>query len=319
MNKKWNWIVGAVAFVLLMTGAGIFYNWLAADYQRNEENVGPDTVQSGYQADAGAEKTERTPETQESAADANAEQTVAAVDFSMLDTVGETVQLSAHFGKPVVLNFWATWCGPCQAEMPYFNEAYGQYGEQVDFMMVNLTDGVRDTVESAGAFVQEQGYTFPVYFDAQQQGMYAYGVMSIPTTLLINEQGEIVSYYVGSMTREILFDLLEQHLHVSSLPAQEAVQETAQAAVTYVFRNAKLLNQHYEKHGIEMGFASAAEYEAAASAVINNPNALYKTEKEDGDGVYYVEETNEFVILSTDGYIRTYFQPSNGIKYFNKQ
>ena len=68
-----------------------------------------------------------------------------------------------------------------------------------------------------------------------------------------------------------------------------------------------------------MGFASAEEYEAAASAVINNPAALTKTEKEDGDYVYYLEETNEFVILSTDGYIRTYFLPSAGKAYYDRQ
>lgn len=88
---------------------------------------------------------------------------------------------------------------------------------------------------------------------------------------------------------------------------------------TYKFRNNKLLNQHYEKHGIEMGFASAKDYEAAASAVVNNPNALTKTEKEDGDFVYYVEATNEFVIVSTDGYLRTYFYPSSGKKYYDRQ
>ena len=89
--------------------------------------------------------------------------------------------------------------------------------------------------------------------------------------------------------------------------------------ISYTFRNETLLNQHYQKHGIEMGFSSAKEYEAAASAVIQNPNALYKTEQEDGDGVYYLESTNEFVIVSTDGYIRTYFYPNAGIKYFNRQ
>jgi pyocin large subunit-like protein len=68
-----------------------------------------------------------------------------------------------------------------------------------------------------------------------------------------------------------------------------------------------------------MGFASAAEYEAAASAVINNPAALSKTEKEDGDYVYYVEATNEFVILSLDGYIRTYFYPSAGKAYYDRK
>lgn len=89
--------------------------------------------------------------------------------------------------------------------------------------------------------------------------------------------------------------------------------------VDYYFRSEKLLSQHYDKHGRDMGFASAAEYEKAASAVINNPEALYKTEAEDGDGVYYIEETNEFVVLSTDGYIRTYFLPDSGKKYFDKQ
>ena len=98
----------------------------------------------------------------------------------------------------------------------------------------------------------------------------------------------------------------------------EETQEQAEN-VDYYFRSEKLLNQHYEKHGIEMGFASAEEYEAAASAVINNPDALSKTEAEDGDQVYYVEATNEFVILSTDGYIRTYFYPSAGLDYYNRQ
>lgn len=101
--------------------------------------------------------------------------------------------------------------------------------------------------------------------------------------------------------------------------AAPATEESVPATVTYRFRNKKLLSDHYNKHGIDMGFASAAEYEAAAAAVVTNPNALHKTEKEDGDDVYYVEATNEFVVVSTDGYIRTYFCPDSGIKYYNKQ
>ena len=89
--------------------------------------------------------------------------------------------------------------------------------------------------------------------------------------------------------------------------------------VTYKFRSKKLLDQHYDKHGKEMGFASAADYEKAASDVVNNPDALNKIEKEDGDYVYYVEATNEFVIVSTDGYIRTYFLPSAGKSYYDRQ
>lgn len=87
----------------------------------------------------------------------------------------------------------------------------------------------------------------------------------------------------------------------------------------YFFRNEKLLNQHYEKHGIDMGFDSPESYEKAASDVINNPKALNKEEAEDVDFVFYLEDTNEFVVLSTDGYIRTYFLPDAGKKYYDRQ
>ena len=90
-------------------------------------------------------------------------------------------------------------------------------------------------------------------------------------------------------------------------------------APMYCFRSQELLDQHYEKHGMAMGFASAQEYELAASAVVTDPRALHKIEQEDGDDVYYIEETNEFVVVSTDGYIRTYFLPSSGKAYFDKQ
>ena len=89
--------------------------------------------------------------------------------------------------------------------------------------------------------------------------------------------------------------------------------------VEYTFRNAKLLEEHFQKHGIEMGFATEEEYQKAASDVANDPNALHKLEKDDKDDVYYLEETNEFVVISVDGYIRTYFCPDSGKKYFDKQ
>jgi len=85
------------------------------------------------------------------------------------------------------------------------------------------------------------------------------------------------------------------------------------------FRKESNLTSHYEKHGIEMGFDSAEEYLEAANAVVNNPDSLHKLEAEDGDDVYYLEATNEFVVVSKDGYIRTYFNPSDGLDYFNRQ
>lgn len=99
--------------------------------------------------------------------------------------------------------------------------------------------------------------------------------------------------------------------------SQEEV--TSKTEVTYTFRNDKLLSQHFEKHGSEFSYETKEEYEAGASAVVNNPDSLSKTEAEDGDLIYYLEETNEFVVVSTDGYIRTYFKPSGGIDYYNRK
>ena len=89
--------------------------------------------------------------------------------------------------------------------------------------------------------------------------------------------------------------------------------------VNYTFRNDRLLTEHFEKHGIEMGFKTKEEYQQAASDVINDPESLHKLEKDDGDDVYYKVETNEFVVLSTDGFIRTYFCPDSGQAYFDRQ
>ena len=85
------------------------------------------------------------------------------------------------------------------------------------------------------------------------------------------------------------------------------------------FRNESLLREHFDKHGTEMGFTEAKAYEQAAAAVVTNPLSLHKLEAEDKDDVYYLESTNEFVIVSTDGYIRTYFKPDKGKAYFDQQ
>lgn len=101
--------------------------------------------------------------------------------------------------------------------------------------------------------------------------------------------------------------------------AEAVTVEITETITEYTFRSEDQFISHYEKHGIEMGFASAEEYLEAANRVISSPDALYKREAEDNDHVYYLEETNEFVVLSEDGYIRTYFLPSAGIDYFNRQ
>ena len=87
----------------------------------------------------------------------------------------------------------------------------------------------------------------------------------------------------------------------------------------YTFRSQRQLSEHFDKHGREMGYESPGAYERAASRVATNPASLHKIEKEDGDDVYYLVITNEFVVISTDGFIRTYFCPDSGKRYFDRQ
>lgn len=104
-----------------------------------------------------------------------------------------------------------------------------------------------------------------------------------------------------------------------STPTAEPTATPEPSQKTYTFRYDSLLEEHYQKHGIEMGFATKEDYVAAANVVICSPDALHKLEAEDGDDVYYLEATNEFVIVSTDGYIRIYFYPSSGKDYYDRQ
>lgn len=129
-------------------------------------------------------------------------------------------------------------------------------------------------------------------------------------------------WYENDQSQDNLFDQIGQVIQsTSTQPSQAGQASQAEQATqsTLTFRSESLREDHYQKHGIEMGFASAKEYENAAAAVVADSRALHKLEKEDNDDVYYIKETNEFVIVSTDGYIRTYFYPRDGIEYFERQ
>ena len=127
-----------------------------------------------------------------------------APDFTVLDKDGNTVRLSDKFGKPVVINFWATWCPPCKQELPDFDKLSKEYGDRIVFMMVNLTDGYRDTVDGTKRFVSGKGYTFPVYFDTKDNAASAYNVSSIPQTTFIDAKGNIYTTRIGAMNEATL-------------------------------------------------------------------------------------------------------------------
>ncbi|MBR0413963.1 MAG: TlpA family protein disulfide reductase [Clostridia bacterium] len=127
-----------------------------------------------------------------------------ASDFKVLDINGNDVRLSEQFGKPIVLNFWATWCGYCVEELPAFEEVYKEKDDSVQFMVVNLTDGKRETLKSATAFLKEQAFTFPAYFDTYGEALTAYSAYTIPLTLFINSDGTIADKHLGALDKNTL-------------------------------------------------------------------------------------------------------------------
>lgn len=183
-NKKTFFII-ALVFVLLIGGATVLYRQLGKNIAA-EQLATQSTNQSG-----------------ESAA-GETEQKIKAPDFTVYDLDGNEVHLSDFIGKSVVLNFWASWCSPCKMEMPDFNEKYLEIGEEVQFLIINMTDGSRETVETASAFIAEQGYSFPVFYDTDQDAAVTYGVYSLPTTYFIDEEGNAIAQATGAIDEETL-------------------------------------------------------------------------------------------------------------------
>ena len=167
-------VILVLALVVLLLGAARLYNALSAQV--------PDRLAGGAQT----------------------EQRQMAPDFTVYDLEGNAHKLSDFQGMPVVLNFWASWCGPCKSEMPDFEEKYQVYGDQVQFLIVNLTDGSQETVATASSYVASQGYSFPVYFDTDMDAAYRYGVSAIPVTYFIDSEGALVTYRKGMISAEVL-------------------------------------------------------------------------------------------------------------------
>ena len=128
-----------------------------------------------------------------------------APSFTVLDYNGNQVELSDYIGKPIVLNFWATWCYYCKVEMPEFERAR-QENPDVLFLLVNATDGEYETVDSAKFFIESNGYGFEIVFDTLSQAQNAYHITGYPTTYFIDEVGNLVAYARGAISYNTIME-----------------------------------------------------------------------------------------------------------------
>ncbi|HHB1651891.1 TPA: TlpA family protein disulfide reductase [Bacillus cereus] len=126
-----------------------------------------------------------------------------APDFELTKLDGTNVKLSDLKGKKVILNFWATWCGPCQQEMPDMEAFYKEHKENVEILAINYTPSEKGRgEEKVSNFIKEKGITFPVLLDKNIDVTTAYKVITIPTSYFIDTKGVIQDKFIGPMTQK---------------------------------------------------------------------------------------------------------------------
>lgn len=178
MNNKKLLVIGTLALIVLIAGAAALYN----SFSGMGHSPAPASADASTDRSQGSATTEPQP----------------APDFTVLDRDGNQVKLSDLRGKPVVLSFWASWCGICKTGMPDFEEVYADEGEDVHFMMINLTTG-SETEQVATDYVDENGYTFPIYMDTEINAASAFGVTGVPITYFIDADGNLAAYGQGRL------------------------------------------------------------------------------------------------------------------------
>lgn len=165
--------------------------------------------------DVGTNVTDGSPEDKED----DGREIIPAPDMTFNDQNGVSHTLSDYKGKTVFLNFWATWCPPCRAEMPDIQALYEEYGENGGDLVILGVANPRDddhpesndvTVEEISAFLEENGYTYPVLMDAAGSSLTDYGISAFPTTFMIDRDGNVYGYVSGGLTREVMEEIIKQ-------------------------------------------------------------------------------------------------------------
>jgi len=133
-----------------------------------------------------------------------------APDFELKDLQGNSHKLSNYLGKPIMVNFWASWCKPCQVEMPAIQKLYQKYNPDIVFLAVNSTK--QDSLSGVSGFVEANHLDFPVLLDPENSVNSIYRIQALPTTYFINSKGIIKEIIIGGPMSETLLEIRLQNI-----------------------------------------------------------------------------------------------------------
>lgn len=203
------------AFLMIVMGLFVFSGKLS--YMQNNTNNSSSSTEYSTGKDATNSNSEENDKSNGTASSNKSEENkTPAIDFELKDQYGKTHKLSDYKGKVVFLNFWATWCPPCKMEMPDIQKIYEKYekqGEKSEVVVLSVaapnTQDEKD-IDGIKAFLEENGYTYPVLMDDGGYTFGAYRISSLPTTFMIDKEGNVFGYVQGGLTQEAMESIIEQ-------------------------------------------------------------------------------------------------------------
>lgn len=232
-NKVVKYTVKIGGVLMILIGVMMFTGWMNtfSSYLSGAGNTGISSEQAAQPEDAessnseisdsgeaennsnNADGAENTDNSANDSENTNSNVTPAP-DFTLVDQFGNTHTLSDYKGKTIFLNFWATWCPPCRAEMPEIQEIYEDYGNnEEDVIILGIASpnyGREGSAEEIAAFLAENEYTYPVVMDEGGLSAYTYGVSAYPTTFMIDAEGNVFGYVSGQITKDIMNSIITQ-------------------------------------------------------------------------------------------------------------
>lgn len=188
---------------------------VAENAEADNEGESTESGTGGPESTAASEEASGETAPAETAADARP--VIPAVDFELEDQYGNIHRLEDYRGKTIFLNFWATWCPPCKAEMPDIQKLYEKSATEGEDAVIVLgvaapNMGQEGSEEEIAAFMEEKGYTYPVLMDTEGELFNSYGIMSFPTTFMIDRDGNVFGYVSGMLSADMMDSIVRQTL-----------------------------------------------------------------------------------------------------------